>query len=64
MGRTGERRAVVALRLDKRTIQAIDERAESEGLVLPRGDTNRSEMLRLAWEYADQHMPQGWRPER
>lgn len=63
MPQTGERRTVVALRLDKATIEAIDERAEAEGLMLPRGDSNRSEMLRLAWLYAEEYMPPGWRPD-
>lgn len=61
MPQTGERRTVVALRLDKATIEAIDARAEAEGLVLPRGDTNRSELIRLAIDCL-LATPLGWRP--
>lgn len=61
MPQTGERRTVVALRLDKATIEAIDERAEAEGLMLPRGDSNRSELIRIAIDCL-LAMPPGWRP--
>jgi hypothetical protein len=62
MPRPGPRRPLVALRLSEQGIEWLDQRARDEGLT--QGDEpNRSEMIRLALAYAQQHMPRGWRPK-
>lgn len=57
----GPRRPLVGVRLDADTIDALDQRAEAEGLILPRGEANRSEMLRRLVAYGLEHMPAGYK---
>lgn len=62
MPRPGPRRPAVAVKLDDADIAWTDDRALAEGLTIRGGEANRSEMLRLMWAYAAEHMPEGWRP--
>lgn len=43
-------------------VERIDERAAGENLRDVQGRPNRSEMIRVMVAYAEQHMPEGWRP--
>lgn len=56
MPRPGPRRPLIAFRYGQEDIDRIGQRAATE-------DVDRSEMIRLMLAYAQQHMPQGWRPE-
>lgn len=58
----GPRRTLVGTKMDAETIAALDARAEDEDLMLPRGEPNRSELVRLLVDYGLKHMPKGWRP--
>lgn len=60
MGWPGPRREIVQSRIDGDEITEIDKRAESEGLLLPRGKPNRSEMIRRLIAFGLKHMPPGW----
>lgn len=62
MPRTGPRRELVAVRMLPAAIEHLDQRAAAEELYDERGNPNRSELIRLMIGYAEQHMPQGWRP--
>lgn len=54
----------VGARIPQAIRDAADERAQAEGLIDERnGRANRSEFTRIAFAYALQHMPPGWRPD-
>lgn len=55
MARPGPRRPNTAVRMSEEQQARADARAEAEGV-------GRSELVRLALEYALKHMPRGWRP--
>lgn len=55
MPRPGPRRPLVAFRLGREELTALDLLALQEG-------TDRSELIRRMLAYAAQHMPVGWRP--
>lgn len=59
---TGGKRTPTALRLGQDVLDRIDERAIDEGLVKANNKPNRSELIRVAVEYAFENMPHGWRP--
>lgn len=63
MPRQGPPRTNVTLRLLDEQIERLDWRANAEGLVQKNGDPNRSELLRIMIDYAEQNMPAEWRPE-
>jgi hypothetical protein len=63
MPRPGPRRPLVAFKLDQEAIERVDARALAEGMTIRGGEPNRSELIRLAVEYALAEMPAGWRPE-
>lgn len=63
MARTGPRRIQVAIRLTEEQIEALDEQATAEGLLTKSGEPNRSELIRILLEYAQENMPADWRPE-
>ncbi|MFC5789651.1 hypothetical protein ACFPPE_07260 [Agromyces tardus] len=54
---------MIGLRLADEQIEALDERAVAEDLLTKAGEPNRSELLRIMIEYAQENMPAGWRPE-
>ncbi len=62
MGRPGEPRPEVGLRLGHEDIGWWERRALGEGVTIRGGEPNLSEVLRLGLEYAKSHMPKGWRP--
>ncbi len=58
----GPRRELIAFRLGADEIAWLDERALVEGFTGPRGEPNRSEVIRLAVQHAMLYMQPGWRP--
>lgn len=63
MPRQGPRRTHVAVRLLDEQIEQLDWRANQEGILTKAGEPNRAELLRIMLAYAEEHMPDGWRPE-
>lgn len=54
----------IGVRIPEAVRDAADDRAKAEGLIDARnGRPNRSEFTRIAFVYALQHMPLGWRPD-
>lgn len=62
MPRIGERRPMIGVKLSAAGVAWADRRAEEEGLLMANGRPNRSEVIRLALAYYQQHAPKGWRP--
>jgi hypothetical protein len=62
MPRPGPRQVSTTIRLPADVRAAIDRRARDEVLTVRGGEPNRSEMVRIVWAYAREHMPEGWRP--
>lgn len=52
----------MTIRLSEAGRAWLDRRALAEGLTIRSGEPNRSEIARIAFAYAQRHMPKGWRP--
>jgi len=48
--------------MDAVRIEEYDAQAQQEGLLMKSGKPNRSELIRIKLAFADEHMPNGWRP--
>lgn len=55
-------RVPVNFRTSPVAIRRLNDRARTEGFLMPDGRPNRSEMVRIMLAYADRTMPNGWRP--
>jgi hypothetical protein len=67
MARPGPRRRNTVVRMSDEQGAAADARAIEDGFTQTRDGrvvANRSELVRLALDYALIHMPRGWRPPR
>ncbi|MFI6433566.1 hypothetical protein ACWFRB_01825 [Rhodococcus sp. NPDC055112] len=62
MPRPGPVRPLVGVKMDAVRIEEYDAQAQQEGLLMKSGKPNRSELIRIKLAFADEHMPNGWRP--
>lgn len=63
MPRTGERRPLVAIKLSRAGIAAIDARAAARAKAEGKDKPNRSDEIRVMLAYAQEHMPARWTPK-